>query len=182
MRCRCPSRNQAPNPSPPPSTCAGEQPVRVGRGDVKRYLSGVLSQTDGIKVPCYRNRDTHDQFYGWEHDWELDVLQKRNGTTQVRLQCARCYVGRTLSYAELEAHGVDPYSLEPTRSHLGENGDCIVVDCYAIDVEFHHFAPKSVFGMEANDWPVMPVCRDHHTIWHLAMNGYQWNASQKEIR
>jgi len=34
-------------------------------------------------------------------------------------------------------------------------------------VEDHHWAPKAIFGEEAERWPHDKLCKVHHDIWHM---------------
>lgn len=38
--------------------------------------------------------------------------------------------------------------------------------CGAIGAEWHHWAPKGIFGGEADEWPVDPLCKKCHDQWH----------------
>jgi hypothetical protein len=38
-------------------------------------------------------------------------------------------------------------------------------------VELHHWAPKALFGDEAEVWPQDFLCRSCHIRWHQTMNG-----------
>jgi hypothetical protein len=51
---------------------------------------------------------------------------------------------------------------------------CCYHGCESTQVEWHHFAPYNTFGVEANNFPVQPLCREHHRHWHVKMDGYQW--------
>lgn len=66
-------------------------------------------------------------------------------------------------------------------THFGTNSPfdyptCCVRDCTQPGAEMHHFSPRNTFGIDADDWPVLPICRDHHREWHTRMDGYRWNA------
>jgi hypothetical protein len=43
---------------------------------------------------------------------------------------------------------------------------CCVIGCNGIGVEWHHFAPKHLFGPDADRWPGAWVCVTHHLEWH----------------
>lgn len=53
--------------------------------------------------------------------------------------------------------------------------DCSYAGCTATITEQHHFAPRNTFGSDADSWPVLPLCREHHTQWHQRMDGYRWH-------
>jgi hypothetical protein len=62
--------------------------------------------------------------------------------------------------------------LEERYNHSGHA--CCYDGCESTAIEWHHFAPRNTFGMEADRFPVGPLCRDHHQHWHRTMDGYKW--------
>ena len=44
--------------------------------------------------------------------------------------------------------------------------------CGAPGVELHHWAPRMVFGAEADDWPTGDLCPPCHAEWHERMNAW----------
>lgn len=76
-------------------------------------------------------------------------------------------------------HLVKKLPLLHTRySNHGRSDDprCCYDGCESTQIEWHHFAPFNTFGVEADNFPVRPLCRYHHRYWHLKMDGYQWRA------
>jgi hypothetical protein len=56
---------------------------------------------------------------------------------------------------------------------------CEVVDadgkpCQGTDIQLHHWAPKCLFGDEAELWPKSYLCRDHHNMWHTGITDQMW--------
>jgi hypothetical protein len=49
---------------------------------------------------------------------------------------------------------------------------CSYAECERIAVDDHHFAPQNTFD-DADSWPVLPLCRHHHEMWHSKMDGYR---------
>ncbi len=48
---------------------------------------------------------------------------------------------------------------------------CGYVGCTSfVQVEHHHYAPSEFFGPEADLYPVLPLCREHHEHWHKVIN------------
>ena len=43
---------------------------------------------------------------------------------------------------------------------------CSVRGCDRTDTEWHHFAPRHLFGHECEDWPGAWLCMHHHKMWH----------------
>ena len=125
-----------------------------------------------MDAPCHRNNDRLKRRYD-EHDWELECVEAKNGERMIRVVCSQCCVhSEWIGHAALLRHGVDPLTLPIDRSLRGDES-CCVRDCSRSDTELHHFAPRSVFGIAADDWPVMPLCRDHHRYWHQLMGNYK---------
>lgn len=51
---------------------------------------------------------------------------------------------------------------------------CCVEGCTNHDVEWHHFAPKGIFGEDAEKWPKAWVCKAHHDDWHKRTKTGAW--------
>ena len=49
-----------------------------------------------------------------------------------------------------------------------------MIVCGAEGAELHHWAPKEVFGQEANAWPTAFLCVACHQEWHVGMIGYKF--------
>jgi hypothetical protein len=44
--------------------------------------------------------------------------------------------------------------------------------CKSTDgVEYHHWAPRHIFGWECEKWPGAYLCPAHHAKWHEAVEG-----------
>lgn len=43
---------------------------------------------------------------------------------------------------------------------------CAVIGCTEKGGEYHHFAPRYIFGAEADNWPTAYLCLTHHKQWH----------------
>lgn len=39
--------------------------------------------------------------------------------------------------------------------------------CTENAAEDHHSAPRSIFGKDADNWPLIPLCKQHHAVWHV---------------
>ena len=58
----------------------------------------------------------------------------------------------------------------PTIQDLRLDIRCSYSGCMSRGYEDHHWAPKSIFGAkEAEKWPIDPLCKAHHDMWHDAM-------------
>lgn len=115
----------------------------------------------------------------WRRGWltAIGAVITRNGAIQYKGRCLGC--GWTSGPLP---HGVATEWLGGQKvawlriNEAGEYPACSVRDCGAAGVDRHHFAPRNTFGSEAEDWPVMPLCKDHHVRWHTMMDGYRWHA------
>ena len=102
------------------------------------------------------------------------LLIQANGVQQIKLRCTNCRFLTGALPKEVSTRwglwAIPPGEVRDNRA----NQKCSVVTCASTEVELHHFAPYNTFGAEADDWPVMPLCRRHHHEWHARMDGYQW--------
>jgi hypothetical protein len=105
---------------------------------------------------------------------QVELVTTINGRLETKLRCSNC---RWLTGA-IPNHLVIAWGLDKQeavyRSHATDV-ECIVTTCASTLIEYHHFAPRNTFGDEADDWPILPVCREHHAEWHTRMDGYQWH-------
>jgi hypothetical protein len=105
------------------------------------------------------------------------LVQKTNarGTTMYKVRCETCSKqldsGIPHRKAELLKRAgcrVATVRGAPPTSY----SRCSYRGCEDAGIDNHHFAPRNVFGKIADNYPVMPLCREHHTYWHSRMNGY----------
>jgi len=72
--------------------------------------------------------------------------------------------------------GIDVASLPVAVDRRTQNPPCVV--CGRFGTERHHWAPREVFGDEADHWPVAWLCRECHAEWHRVMGCEpEWRAS-----
>lgn len=48
---------------------------------------------------------------------------------------------------------------------LRDSGEPCAI-CGKKETEYHHFAPRHLFGDDADNWPTAWLCKDHHKEWH----------------
>lgn len=90
----------------------------------------------------------------------------RNGDSHLYDRCELCEARLTpnLPHGEYDLGRVPviaDYSMQaPPCRVCGKRG-----------VELHHWAPKALFGDEAEVWPQDFLCRACHTRWHQTING-----------
>ena len=51
---------------------------------------------------------------------------------------------------------------------------CMVTGCQRHDTEWHHFAPRALFGDEADDYQQAWLCQYHHDRWHQITKTGKW--------
>jgi hypothetical protein len=107
----------------------------------------------------------------------LGVIICANGTRQHKMRCLLCgTTGSPIPTRQLDAWGLTPADI--TWQHTNAAGDyppCSYRDCPVTPTELHHFSPRNTFGDDADNWPVLPLCREHHVHWHQRMDGYRWH-------
>jgi hypothetical protein len=88
-------------------------------------------------------------------------LVTRSGAACYPWACAACgaistaYIWGALA-APLATYTVDRREQDPQH--------CAV--CGTLGAEVHHWAPRHLFGDEADDWPVALLCVKCHKRWH----------------
>ena len=106
-----------------------------------------------------------------------EKLTCSNGVIQWKAVCRDCNTTSSALPQRFAAEWLANYDGAPTTrvKPAVEHDPCCVIGCDSTDTEYHHFAPWNTFGAEANDWPVLPVCKPHHREWHSRMDGYRWH-------
>lgn len=107
---------------------------------------------------------------------KAEVILLRNGQRQVKLRCRNC--GRLTGALPKQAVLEWMSDLGTPLVRQGWNEPyppCSYRECDEPGEDMHHFAPCNTFGRDADNWPVMPLCKPHHREWHQRMNGYLWH-------
>ncbi len=108
----------------------------------------------------------------WSH-LELIWFTDAGGRRHLRYTCDVCGKrSEAIPHRNVAAREV----VSPRRTYP----PCVVKRCGADGVHQHHIAPYSVFGSEADWWPLIDVCQRHHEEWHARMNGYDRHRSYQE--
>lgn len=126
------------------------------------------------------NRQNHTSGHS-NRPWVLgkgertEVVVHRRGI-QVRRRCLNC------------GTNIGPIPMQAVWEWFGDLGipyvrqgtdfpypDCSYRGCTNPGEDLHHFAPRNTFTTDADNWPIMPLCREHHVAWHQAMDGYRWH-------
>lgn len=96
-----------------------------------------------------------------------------SGALQVFDWCTVCE--RIIHHAEKlwipHTQAGDIENLPILNDYRPQNPPCVV--CGGSGTEEHHWAPRNIFGEDANMWPMSYLCRMHHTEWHDRMDGYK---------
>ena len=59
----------------------------------------------------------------------------------------------------------------PVAANYTGGVTCQYRGCTRTAVEWHHYAPRYLFGDAADNWPIGPLCVLHHRTWHAALRG-----------
>jgi hypothetical protein len=91
-----------------------------------------------------------------------------NGVSMVYWQCPDCLdaIDKTphwIKHDQLKTAKIDPETL-PVAGDYRHFESCVV--CGAPATEYHHWAPRHLFGIEAEQWPGAYLCPKHHKTWH----------------
>lgn len=100
----------------------------------------------------------------------LGVRVAGNGSYQVVSECTDCgTLTGPIGHAAIERMHIAVATLPILADYRGGLGRCSRRGCEREAVEDHHFAPRAIFGDEAEDWPRALLCVEHHTEWHRRM-------------
>lgn len=91
-----------------------------------------------------------------------------NGTSQVYWWCVahNGKAGPYITHDKIKAAGIEINEL-PIIENYSDQEQCIV--CGALGAELHHWAPKHLFGDNAEAYPKSFLCHHHHMQWHDLM-------------
>ena len=57
---------------------------------------------------------------------------------------------------------------------------CVVIGCGRRDTEYHHWAPRALFGEDAELYPGAYLCQFHHDHWHEITKTGKWTKRKVE--
>lgn len=109
---------------------------------------------------------------------QLGMVITSNGMIQYRTRCTICQrdTSAVLPSKVAKMLVAQGRQFEWTRTNPPRDlPKCVHRKCEEKAEEWHHFAPRNTFGVDADDWPVEPLCRTHHREWHDRMDGYRTN-------
>ncbi len=94
-------------------------------------------------------------------EWAFLRFIKADGDAIAVYACATCGAGGSGSHGVKKLF-VNPAGLPIVNDNRADR--CEV--CGALGVQVHHWAPRHLFGTEADVWPTSKLCVNHHTYWH----------------
>ncbi len=99
-------------------------------------------------------------------DFRKTIMQ--NGEIHIAAYCLACGRIATKDAYIPKKRFTAAHIASMTIENDYSDGDlvCCVDGCSNSDVEWHHFAPRGLFGDTAEKWPKGWVCRKHHREWH----------------
>lgn len=98
-----------------------------------------------------------------------------NGAVQLFWWCIRCqrpadprnpFVSK--HYAETVLR-VNIATLPAIERYPKPVNVCAYTGCRRTDTELHHFGPRHLFGPDADNWPQVYLCAEHHQRWHAVV-------------
>ena len=126
-----------------------------------------------------RQRDLAKYVHHWElcrcggGRYRIRAVIARNGVHQYKVCCAVCrkVCGGAIAHDKLEAETrtvADETAFNRNRELLPPCEHC---GDETSGVELHHWAPFSVFDLDAANWPTSYLCRKCHRLWHSRISG-----------
>lgn len=114
--------------------------------------------------PIDVQQESRCMFCGWDK-FKYTSTRASNGAIYVKKICELCgrrFDGKTWVKCP---PGLSPDDIPIDEDYCQEfNYTCEV--CGKKGAEIHHWAPRGLFGDEADDWPVSLLCRECHMKWH----------------
>lgn len=129
-------------------------------------------------IANYDNRGDSNanlDYLAGERKWgTLYVFLSRSGTRTVKWRCPACTYTEAIGFGILRSVGIEPYDLPVNDDRRPADQRCSYWECDNLGIEFHHWAPRSIFGLgEADNWPKSALCQLHHREWHRIMNEWR---------
>jgi hypothetical protein len=132
---------------------------------------------------CTTSHVTRDNLRAERH--HVLVIKCRNASFQVHVACSDCGERSGPLAKDRWAEVITMYPADiryQDNSIHATYAACSVESCDEPGMEYHHFAPVNTFGWrEANRWPLLPLCKEHHRFWHQTMDGYRWHARGVDV-
>lgn len=90
-----------------------------------------------------------------------------NGAVTIVAHCNHCQRNATPGTAfHKKSDHPDFETYEILSDYREQSEPCAVSGCQNRDTEYHHFAPRHLFGEHADSYPGAYLCKEHHKNWH----------------
>lgn len=90
-----------------------------------------------------------------------------NGNVVIVERCPKCKTNTLPGRPFLSKGDFENIGALPLWEDFTENSEpCAVKGCRNLGSEYHHFAPRHLFGFECEGWPGAYLCKYHHDLWH----------------
>ncbi len=139
-----------------------------------------VRRRDGVSEYCTQvhARKVSEDRWGYDRDTTMmGVVVHGNGREAHYLYCSVCD-SKTSEIPKAIVELLMARGMRPSRRRVRPPivyPPCSYYGCTSDGVDWHHFGPSNTFA-DARRWPIMPLCKEHHRIWHQTMDGYQWRA------
>lgn len=131
---------------------APEPPEHLQRRiDRLRARRQELDEAERARTTCPHDQGTSDY-----------VAIFADGSKHLYAGCRLC--GHNISRRMSPVLGRDRDGLPIGEDRRLRNPPCAV--CGSMGTQLHHFAPRHIFGDEADLWPTAYLCPDCHAEWH----------------
>lgn len=132
-------------------------------------------ETGAYRTRCYRRhvrRETGEWKQG-DND-SYGIVIQHNGVVQLKARCRDCgkAVGPLPHAIGVQWKVWDRLEWCKRNERAWDYPPCSYYGCPEDGVDDHHFAPRNTFGLDADNWPCLPLCKKHHVEWHQRMDGY----------
>lgn len=123
------------------------------------YDSKTVNRWQGVNVKRYRTCGKCGQV------GELKRVISQNGGTHIAYCCTCGHVSKWIKKETVAEAGIEILTL-PIHAAYNDVRQCEVKGCMNYGYEWHHIAPRHLFGDEAGLWPMVKLCKPHHKQWH----------------
>lgn len=128
----------------------------------------ILTQSEKLRSGCPR--------CGAMNCWEIGIMTTNSGSTVYPYYCRECGHKTTCYARKTDVAGRLLNELQPTHNRKPE---CCV--CGAIGAELHHWAPRHLWGKEADKWPTAYLCIECHRLWHQVVTPNMGRSAAERI-
>ena len=96
---------------------------------------------------------------------------KTDGSEQFWFKCLSCEANAKGPGTWIPKRSIiNPDKVEINNDYRTDTDRCAVIGCNE-PAQDHHWAPRHIFGAEAENWPRSYLCLKHHDLWHRLVEG-----------